>query len=102
MFLTSEECFTPSNPVYKAVQNTLEEMGFKPECNHIFKGELGHLHFTHTEIEYYSPISDAIIYEHIKHNRMQLKVAGELISNLEYIFSTGVPAEHVGTVLKNI
>jgi hypothetical protein len=41
LFLTASECFTPSNPVYKAVQVALEEMGYEPKCNHIFKGCLG-------------------------------------------------------------
>jgi hypothetical protein len=101
MFLTSTECFTSSNPVYKAIQETLEEMGFKPECNHVFKCNYGVLSFTHEEVDNYSPIADAMIFEQIKHNRMNLTKCAPIISDLEYIFSTGVPAEHVGTVLKN-
>lgn len=99
-FLTSTECFTPENPVYAAVQKTLVEMGYEQECNHVFKGCLGNLHFQYHEQEVYDPLSNAITYEYIKHNRTLLEGATGFITDLEYIFITSVPADKVDMILK--
>lgn len=97
LFLTSSECFSPSNPVYKAVQVALEEMGYKPTCNHVFKGCLGNLHFTHTKIDDYFPSANKM--RLIEENKKQLTHAYGFIADLEYVFTTGILPENVGKIL---
>jgi hypothetical protein len=94
-FLTHEEIFTPYNPVYKKVQETLEKMGWKPSCNHVFSGNMGDLHFTHTEIDVYCPKKKDL--DWVWENR---KDTLNILSELEYIFSNQVSAEHVEKILK--
>ena len=101
MFLTSEECFTPYNPVYKAVQICLKEMGYVPECNHVFKGGMGNIHFTHSETDVFCPDTNYYLLDaFIRTNKNELHVAYGFITDLEYIFLTGVPAEKVANILK--
>ena len=99
-FITSKECFTPENPVYAAVQKTLVEMGYEQECNHVFKGKgwLGVLRFCYSEVDLYQP--DRYQIDNIKSNRSKIIVAAAFISDLEYIFTTDVPADKVDMILK--
>lgn len=99
-FLTSEECFTPHNPLYKKVQKVLEEIGWDPECNHVFRGDFGPLQFTHSEVRVYHTIYQQE--EQRRHNRKNMKSeAKDLISNLEYIFLQEISPESVEKILKS-
>ena len=100
-FLSSEECFTPSNPVYKAVQIALEEMGFEPECNHVFrmKNPTTNLHFTHKEVELYSPVWKELQWISENREKNLTEAEDQLLRNLGYIFFTDVKPEDVKKVL---
>ena len=100
IFLTSEECFSPYNPVYKKIQETLVELGYKPECNHVFNGVLGNLHFSHTEVNMYVPTANILELEQIKSSRLHIDDTRKIVRHLEYIFMTNVSANDVGKVLK--
>lgn len=95
LFLTTTECFSPENPVYKAVQVRLKEIGYDADCNHVFIGELGKLIFGYDEIDNYFP--EGHILDYIKQNRQQLN--NQLVYDLIYIFSTDVTAEQVKNII---
>ena len=101
-FISAEECFTPSNPVYKAIQIALEKMGYEPECNHVFllKNPRTKLHFTHREIEWYSPTWREL--QRISESREKCLTEAEdkLLRNLSYVFFTDVKAEDVNKILE--
>ena len=100
LFITSEECFTPENPIYVAVQKALVEMGYEQECNHAFNGCLGDLHFGYYVVDVYTPLSEPLFYEQIKDNRRHMGDGTNFIIDLEYIFTTGVPADKINMILK--
>lgn len=52
VFVTSDEVFTPHNPTFKAIQEALERMGWKPQDNHNFTKDGHKLALLHDETEH--------------------------------------------------
>ncbi len=98
VFISTDECFTPHNPRYKKVQETLEKMGYVPECNHTFNGELWTVKFTHQEIDVYvfGELCDIKV---INENRSRMDVADKFIGDLEYIFTRNAPIDKIESIL---
>lgn len=99
VFVSSEEIFTPHNPVFKAVQEALERIGFKPKDNHNWTIDGNTLSLLHGEKEFLNLVE----WKQTWPAEMNGYYQGEwskLLNDIQYIFIEGIPAETVKDIIK--